>query len=118
MAPSPPPADDAELLAQCDLETFRSSGKGGQHVNKTESAVRLRHRPTGIAVVCGESRSQWRNRQLCLQRLRRKLEALSRPVKPRKATSKPRAAKRRNLETKARHSEKKKRRLRPGREDA
>jgi len=54
---------DEELLAECRVETFRAGGPGGQHQNKTESAVRLTHLPTRIVVTARESRSQHRNRQ-------------------------------------------------------
>jgi hypothetical protein len=61
--------DDA-LLRQCEVETFGASGPGGQHRNKTDSAVRLRHRDTGIAAQAFESRSQHENRAHALARLR------------------------------------------------
>jgi hypothetical protein len=64
------PLDDTALLAQCDLDRFRASGPGGQKRNKTDSAVRLRHRPTGIAAEANESRSQHENRARALRRLR------------------------------------------------
>jgi peptide chain release factor len=64
-------------ISSADLEESfaRSSGPGGQHVNKVSTAVTLRHRPTGIAVTVQDSRSQARNRQLALERL---LDALDR----------------------------------------
>lgn len=67
LAPPPP----AEAFRDTDLrfESMRASGPGGQHVNKTESAVRLTHLPTGIAVVAREERSQHRNRALAVARL-------------------------------------------------
>ncbi|MGC8491935.1 MAG: peptide chain release factor H [Syntrophobacteraceae bacterium] len=56
------------------LETMRSSGPGGQHVNTTESAVRITHVPTGISAIAREERSQFLNRKLALARLNRLLE--------------------------------------------
>uniref|UniRef100_A0A4P6D8G1 Putative mitochondrial polypeptide chain release factor rhodnius neglectus n=1 Tax=Rhodnius prolixus TaxID=13249 RepID=A0A4P6D8G1_RHOPR len=55
------------------VETFRSSGAGGQHVNKTESAIRIIHTPSNIVVECQEDRSQIKNRQSAMQKLRNKL---------------------------------------------
>lgn len=62
--------DDAALLAQCEVDRFRASGPGGQKRNKTESAVRLRHTPTGLQGEANESRSQHENRARALRRLR------------------------------------------------
>ncbi|MBL8864912.1 MAG: peptide chain release factor-like protein [Planctomycetia bacterium] len=62
---------DAERLGQCDVDTYRASGPGGQKRNKTSSAVRLRHRPTGLIVIAEESRSQHENKAKALGRLYR-----------------------------------------------
>jgi len=71
------PESDDDLLRECEVETFRSSGPGGQHVNKTESAVRLTHVPSGVVVTSRQERSQHRNKALCLQRLRKRAAQLN-----------------------------------------
>ncbi|HZG52611.1 MAG TPA: peptide chain release factor-like protein [Pyrinomonadaceae bacterium] len=111
------PESDEDLLRECEVDTFRSSGPGGQHVNKTESAVRLTHRPTGVAVTCREARSQHQNKATCLRKLRERVEKLNhRPAKrvPTRAT---RGAKERTLETKARRSRLKRSRSKPEKDD-
>lgn len=64
---------DAHLLAQCEVDTYRASGPGGQKRNKTSSAVRLRHVPTGLIVIAEESRSQHENKAKALRRLRQSI---------------------------------------------
>ena len=111
------PDSDEELLRECEVETFRSSGPGGQHVNKTESAVRLRHKPSGVVVTSQQERSQHRNKQLCLEKLRQKVERLNyRPAK-RVPTRVPAGVKNRALEEKARRSNIKRLRAKPSPED-
>src|SRR5437899_10680650 len=61
---------DAALLAQCEVDTYRASGPGGQKRNKTSSAVRLRHTPTGLITIAEGSRSQHENTANALTRLR------------------------------------------------
>jgi len=72
------PVDEARLAPE-DLrwETMRASGPGGQHVNRTESAVRVTHMPTGIQATAMEERSQHRNRKLAIARLVQRIEALN-----------------------------------------
>ncbi len=64
---------DVQLLGQCALDTYRASGPGGQKRNKTSSAVRLRHLPSGLIVIAEESRSKHENRARALRRLRQAL---------------------------------------------
>ncbi len=61
---------DDQLLAQCEVDTYRASGPGGQKRNKTSSAVRVRHPPSGLIVIAEESRSQHENRERALRRMR------------------------------------------------
>jgi protein subunit release factor B len=98
------PASDEDLLRECEVDTFRSSGPGGQHVNKTESAVRLRHIPSGVVVTSQQERSQHQNKSLCLRKLREKIEKLNYRPPKRVPTRVPRSAKNRTLEEKARRS--------------
>src|SRR5262249_24291870 len=64
---------DAQLLDQCEVDTYRASGPGGQKRNKTSSAVHLRHLPSGLLVIAEESRSQHENLARALGRLRQAL---------------------------------------------
>ena len=71
-----PEAEDVEIEinpADIIMESCKSSGAGGQHINKTESAVRLTHKPTGIVIECQEERSQFKNRDKALKMLKTKL---------------------------------------------
>ena len=111
----PLPEHLERLARDCDITAFRSSGPGGQKKNKTESSVRVRHRPTGITRIATESRSQWRNRVAALERVWTELERRARKRKPRIATRPGAAAVERRLEAKRRESRTK--RLRRVRDD-
>lgn len=102
------PESDEDLLALCVVYTYRSGGSGGQHVNKTDSAVRLVYRPCNIVVTCQEERSQLMNKMRCLQKLRNKVAALNYRKPKRIPTKIPRSKKEEGLNKKTRHGEKKK----------
>ncbi|MBR4960591.1 MAG: peptide chain release factor 1, partial [Clostridia bacterium] len=71
-----PEAEDVEIEinpADLEIETIKSSGAGGQHVNKTESAIRMIHKPTGIVIECQDERSQYKNKDKALKLLKTKL---------------------------------------------
>jgi protein subunit release factor B len=107
------PESDDDLLRECEVETFRSSGPGGQHVNKTESAVRLRHLPSGVVVTSQQERSQYRNKAICLVKLREKVGQLNYRAPKRVPTRIPRSAKKRTLEEKSRRAQIKRLRSKP-----
>jgi ribosome-associated protein len=94
------PDDDAALLKECDVVPFRASGPGGQHRNKTLTAVRLLHRPSGVVVIGRRERSLTRNLQDAVARLRLKLEKLLIEPKVRRATKPRKGAVEKRLELK------------------
>jgi len=95
--------DDIEQEVEIDF--FRASGLGGQNVNKRETAVRLRHIPSGLVVVVQSERTQGANREIALTRLQKKLERLNRPNKKRFKTKVPRREREKRLREKHQHSE-------------
>ena len=98
----PPPYEtDRDILErEVEIEFFRASGPGGQHVNKTQSALRLTHWPSGVVVIAQDSPSQHRNRDIAFDRLVERLRKLN-YVKPKRVPTRPTAAsRRRRIETK------------------
>lgn len=104
---------DEDLARQCEATAFHASGPGGQGVNTADSAVRMRHVPTGIVVTSREQRSQLQNRAACLRKIRRQLELRSQRPKVRKATKPSKAARQRRLDAKRRRSDLKSLRRQP-----
>ena len=102
------------IYQQCEAETFHASGPGGQGVNTSDSAVRMRHKPTGIVVVSRAERSQLLNRQACLRKIKAELLRRSKRPKRRKKTKPTKGSVRRRLESKHRRSDVKRLRRRPG----
>ncbi len=113
MAYIPIPNDDESLLAECKIETFRSGGKGGQHANKTESAVRLTHIKSGIQVTCQDERSQLLNKRKCIKELRKRIKA-NNFIPKRRIKSRPtKSSIEKRLSSKKHLSDKKKNRKKP-----
>ena len=112
------PESDEALLAECNVQTFRAGGPGGQHQNMTDSAVRLVHRPTGVSVTSRAQRSQHLNKTDALRRLRLKLRRLNEPPPPPRRPTRPsRAATERRLAEKQRRAAAKRLRRPPPADD-
>ena len=103
MSGPPYRTDRAILEREVRIDTYRASGTGGQHLHKTESAVRLTHFPSGVVVTASDTRSQARNRDIAYERLIERLKRLNRRPKPRKATRVPRGERERRLTGKKHH---------------
>ena len=99
--------DDA-LLAQCEVQAHRASGPGGQHRNKTETAIRLVHGASGVSAEGKDERSRSQNLRAALVRLREKLERRAYRPPPRRPTRPTRASQKKRIDAK-RHLSRKKR---------
>jgi len=97
LAAPPYATDRAVLEREVVVEVFRASGPGGQHVNKTESALRLTHPPSGVVVMSQDSPSQFRNRETAFERLLKHLVRLNHVPRKRVATRPTRASKERRI---------------------
>ena len=89
-----------QIMRDSEVQVFRATGPGGQGVNTTDSAVRMRHVPTGITVVSRERRSQLQNRERCAEKIIETCRRRARPPRPRKKTRVPAGQRRRRLEDK------------------
>jgi peptide chain release factor len=112
------PDDLQEIFEACRVLRSRGSGPGGQHRNVCESRITLDHLPSGLRVVCDDTRSQHRNLRQALETLRDRLAVLNRPRKVRRLSiRRPKGVQRRILESKRRRSETKQMRQRPRHSD-
>ena len=97
----PPYSIEREVLErEIEVDTYRASGPGGQHVNKTNSAIRYTHLPSGIVVIAQDSPSQFRNREIAFERLVKRLKKINHVPKARLATRPTRASQERRIEAK------------------
>ena len=99
--------DLEELEKEVEVTVYQASGPGGQHRNRSYSAVRLKHLPTGIVVTAADSRSQLRNRKIAFERLARRLAEHFHEDPPRKPTKKRSTVRRRERQERERESQKK-----------
>ncbi len=99
--------EDENIAREVRFETFSAGGPGGQHANRTSSAVRAVHIPTGITAISRESRSQYQNKKIALERLLLKLKERRRSAKPRLRCVTPAWVRLKRLEEKKRLSQKK-----------
>ena len=113
MNAKPSEAQLERLVRDCEITAYRSSGPGGQKKNKTESSVRVKHLPTGIVRVSTESRSQYRNRALALERVWEELQRRARKPKPRVATRPTSSSVDKRIDTKRRAGARKRERRAP-----
>jgi len=111
------PTDRETLERVCEVEFLRASGPGGQHRNKRETGVRLRHPDAGVVVSATERRSRSQNQSLAFERMAARLEALAHRDAPRVPTRTPRKAHRKRLSEKRRRGEVKAGRQRPSVDD-
>jgi ribosome-associated protein len=113
LEPPPYPTDARSLGQKTHVDVFTGGGPGGQHRNKTQTAVRLHHLPSGVVVTASERRSLSANRKAAWQRLIERLERLNRVRRPRKATRPGKRAVERRLTEKSRAARTKAGRRRP-----
>lgn len=111
---APQVPDLEQLEDEIEITVYQASGPGGQHRNRTFSAVRMKHLPTGIVVTAADSRSQLRNRKVALERLQERLAEHFHQDPPRIPTRKGKAVRRRERTERQRRSEKKRLRRPPG----
>jgi protein subunit release factor A len=107
LQPPPYSLDRDVLEREVLVDVFRASGPGGQHVNRTESALRLTHPPSGVVVTAQDSPSQHRNREIAFERLIARLTRLNHVPRKRVPTRPTLASKKRRLEGKKQVGEKK-----------
>lgn len=114
LTPPPYAVDRPTLAREVVIETFRASGPGGQHVNKTSSALRLVHPPSGVTVIAQDSPSQFRNREIAFGRLIARLRSLNHVPRKRVATKPTGGSIQRRLTEKRRQADAKARRGKVG----